>query len=246
MTRPRAQAEALCRRIEAAGGRAVRFPTVEIRPVSAAGEARARLLAPRDLIVFISRNAVEQAQALLGGRPLPRGVRLAAVGRATAEAMREAGMEPDLVPDAGYDSESLLALPALRAVAGARALIVRGEGGRPLLGQTLKERGAEVVYAEVYRRVVPDVDATVLVSVWRQSIAYVTATSDEVLTNLLAMVPASAHAWLFSLPLVVLGPRNVETARGLGFRSVDFAGEASDEAIVRALCRARSSEPVEA
>ncbi len=111
---------------------------------------------PADLYVFISPNAVTFAGRLLEGHSLPDGARLAAVGSGTAQALQQAGFKVDLLPDARFDSEGLLALPELSRLAGRRVVIVRGEGGRPLLGDELRARGADVVYAEVYRRSRPE------------------------------------------------------------------------------------------
>jgi uroporphyrinogen-III synthase len=251
VTRPAAQARELCGLIEDAGGRPIACPTVEIRPARDPDAARGLLSAGYDLVIFISRNAVEHALALLpdraalvgdadGARATPQ---LAAVGRATATAMQEADLAPQLVPESGFDSESLLALPALRRVAGRRVLIVRGEGGRAMLGETLAQRGAEVAYAEVYRRVAPEIDVAALLPEWRQSLSFVTATSDEVLVNLLAMVPESAHRWLRGLPLAVLSERNAGKAMELGFRVVAVAKEPSNTGLCDALCRLRLNSP---
>ncbi|MCG6943614.1 MAG: uroporphyrinogen-III synthase [Thiohalocapsa sp.] len=236
VTRPAAQADGLCRLVEAAGGRPVRFPTVDIRPPTDPAAAAARLVEPWDCIVFISRNAVEGALALAGDALHASPARLAAVGRATAAAMKRAGMAPSLVPDAGFDSEALLAMPALTAIAGQRVLIVRGEGGRALLGNTLAGRGADVAYAEVYRRAAPSVDPAEQLPSWQQTLGFVTATSDEVLHNLLALVPAAEQPWLKDLPLAVLSARNAETARGLGFTRVAVAPQPGDDGMLAALC----------
>ena len=162
---------------------------------------------------------------------------LGAVGRATAAALTEQGLPPDLVPDRGFDSEALLALPALTQVTGRRVLIVRGEGGRPLLGDTLRSRGAEVSFAEVYRRAQPDVDVSTELSAWRDRLAFVTVTSDEVLQNLLQLLGATNRAWLLATPLVVISDRGGATAMKLGFRTVAVAKETSDEGLIDALCR---------
>jgi uroporphyrinogen-III synthase len=267
VTRPAAQARELCRLIEEAGGRPVPFPTVEIRPSRSPDAARALLRAGCDLVIFISRNAVEHALALLPDRAAltgglagdstgpssvegsgeataaGSGPQLAAVGRATATAMQEAGLAPHLVPASGFDSESLLALPALTRVAGKRVLIVRGEGGRAKLGETLTQRGASVAYAEVYQRVPPATDAAALVPEWQQSLSFVTATSDEILVNLLAMVPEAEHRWLRRLPLAVLSDRNASTAIELGFRIVAVSKEPSDAGLCDALCRLQLNNP---
>jgi len=253
VTRPAGQAERLCQLVTEAGGEPISFPTLEIGATTEPEKARQRLAAPRDLVLFVSRNAVEHALQLLppdlqaqwsrplapepssagaAGRPL-----LGAVGRATAAALREHGMGPDLVPARGFDSEALLALPALTQVAGKRALIVRGDGGRPLLGDTLRERGAEVAFAEVYRRTRPDVDVSAELASWRDRLGFVTVTSDEVLHNLLEMLGPANRDWLLSMPLVVISDRGGATAMQLGFRRVAVADETSDEGILEALCR---------
>ncbi len=237
VTRPAMQSADLCRLIEAAGGRAVAFPTMEIRPAEDMELVRARLSEPWDLIVFISRNAVAGALALVPPGDPFHGARIAAVGRATADALTQAGHPPDLIPAQRFDSASLLALPELARVSGQRVLIVRGVGGLPLLGETLAERGANVAYAEVYRRAPPSVSTAGLIETWRREIGFVTVTSDEILTNLVDLVEPSARPWLFSLPLVVFSERGAGTAIGLGFRTVAVVREASDEAIVDALCR---------
>jgi uroporphyrinogen-III synthase len=236
VTRPAGQAETLCRLIESAGGRALAFPTMEIVQVADPGEARALLAEPWHLMVFTSRNAVEHALALGADGRWPQAERLAAVGRATAAALTAAGRAPDLVPPERFDSESLVALPGLADIAGRRVLIVRGEGGRALLGEVLAERGAEVRFAEVYRRVRPDLDPAPLIARWSSDLHLVIATSDEVLLNLIEILGAPGRAPLLATPLVTISERTAQTARGLGFRTVLVAERAEDPAILRALC----------
>ncbi|WP_462320761.1 uroporphyrinogen-III synthase [Halochromatium sp.] len=245
VTRPSAQAARLCQLVREAGGEPIEFPTLEIRAASHPEQARRRLAESWDIILFVSRNAVEYGVELFPPELLARlsssgpsqGLRLGAVGRATAAALKERGLAPDLVPEHGFDSEALLALPALIQVAGKRALIVRGEGGRPLLGETLHQRGAEVAFAEVYRRALPDVDVSAALADWRERLGFVTATSDEVLQNLLEMIGPEHQAWLLAMPLVVISDRGGATAMQRGFRRVAVAAETSDEGIVDALCR---------
>lgn len=263
VTRPTAQAERLCQLIREAGGEPIAFPTLEIRAASHPEQARQRLAEPWDLMLFVSRNAVEHGVALfepdllarLSSNLPPRALTgqqrtapqqpaasvdrplLGAVGRATAAALEEQGLAPDLVPERGFDSEALLALPALTQVAGKRVLIVRGEGGRPLLGEALHERGAEVAFAEVYRRALPAMDVSAELDAWHERLGFLTATSDEVLQNLLKMIGPEHQAWLLSMPLVVISDRGGATAMQLGFRRVAVAEETSDEGIVDALCR---------
>lgn len=238
VTRPSGQAEGLCRLISSAGGCPVPFPVIAIRPAEDPRPAQLLLGQSWDLIVFVSRNAVEHSLSLLPQGRLPSGPQVAAVGQATALALCAAGRAADLVPTGRFDSESLLSLPELAVMSDKRVLIVRGQGGRPLLGDTLVERGARLAYAEVYRRVIPDSDPAPLLARWEQDVQLATATSGEVLKNLLTLVGRGGRTLLLATPLVVVSERTARTARCAGFARVELAKRAADEAVVAALCRA--------
>jgi uroporphyrinogen-III synthase len=241
VTRPAEQAENLCALIRQAGGEPILFPTVSIEASVHSKQARTRLAESWDILIFISRNAVKFARALLPDEqlppPPPAGPLIAAVGAATAAALKAAGRPPDLIPNHHFDSEGLLELPELTDVRGRRVLIVRGEGGRPMLGDTLSQRQAEVAYAEVYRRALPRTDASAQLPDWHERLRLLTATSDEVLNNLCHLVPAAEHPWLRTLPLAVYSNRTAARAMELGFRVVAVASESSDPALLDALCR---------
>jgi len=243
ITRPAAQAEGLCRLVETAGGRAVRFPAIAIAPVANREPARELLAREWDLILFVSRNAVEQALPLFPRRRLPTEPQLGAVGAATAQALTLAGLAPALMPTGRFDSESLLALPALADLKGRRVLIVRGVGGRGLLGDTLIERGAQLAYAEVYRRTLPVTDAASLLTRWRRDVQLVTATSGEILDNLLTLIGEQGRDLLFDTPLVVISEGTGKTATALGFARVAVADGAADAAVLAALCRIVETTP---
>ena len=237
VTRPVGQADGLCRAVRDAGGRPWLFPALEIR----AGGDPARLqtifqrLAEFRLAIFVSANAVAFSLPWFrcaGG--VPDGMRLAAVGKATARALEERLAAPDLVPQAGFDSEALLALPELQQVAGQAVLILRGEGGRPLLGDTLTQRGAEVVYAELYRRDCPQADVSSLLASWDR-IQVVIATSEELLENLLQLFGEAGRSALLGKTLLVISPRLATFAREQGFNEVLQAQDAGDEALLAAL-----------
>ncbi|QIK36991.1 uroporphyrinogen-III synthase [Caldichromatium japonicum] len=234
VTRPAGQAEPLCRLIEAAGGRPIRFPTIAIEPTRDA-QAAVRLAEPWDLMYFVSPNAVDQAIALVGEGTWPRVKWIAAVGRGTARMLETAGRAPDLVPNERYDSESLLAMPELADMRGRRVLIVRGEGGRELFAQAMRERGAEVFFAEVYRRVRPAVDSAPLIARWQDEVQLAIATSDEVLINLVELIGQKGRAQLLATSLVVIAERTAQTAHGLGFATVRVAARADDTAILESL-----------
>jgi uroporphyrinogen-III synthase len=241
VTRPAHQADTLCRLIEAAGGEAIRFPVLAIAPPLDRRSALAMVaqLAQYELAVFVSPNAVELGLDLIeaqGG--LPPGLRLAVVGEGSGRALRaRLGRGPDLQPSERYDSEGLLALPVLQQVTGWRIVIFRGDGGRELLGQTLRERGATVDYAEVYRRERPIADREALeAQLARGAVDIVTVTSSEGLRNLLELAGAESAQRLKQLPLVVVSERTAALAQALGFSLPALvAAQASDAGLVQAV-----------
>ncbi|WP_228719976.1 fused uroporphyrinogen-III synthase HemD/membrane protein HemX [Methylococcus geothermalis] len=238
VTRPKDQAEPLCELVEAAGGRPVRFPLLDVRPSARAAEGAALLqgVSEWDWWIFISANAVNQARALGVLRSDGDTPRIAAIGKATADALAEAGITVDLIPEPQSNSEGLLAMPAMQDVAGRRILIVRGEGGREELKERLVERGALVQYAELYRRVPVSTDTETLVDGLRTSaFDMLTVTSGEALEHLYALVPPEDRERLLGTPLVVISERLKNQAGSLGFRYVSVADTASDPAVLQAL-----------
>lgn len=209
VTRPAGQAGDLVAAIEAAGGRSIAFPVIEIAPRSAqeiAADLAAR--ADPDIVIFISRNAVEHGLAWAGDGAI------AAVGPATAAAIEAAARVVDICPAGGFDSESLLAEPALRDVRGKTVRIIRGNGGRELLATTLRERGAHVDYLEVYARRLPDYDPAEIEAVRRGleggEIDAIVVMSVESLHNLLALLPESCHAAFAKTRLVTPASRVIK------------------------------------
>jgi len=247
VTRPREQAEHLSQLIEREGGTAVRFPAVEItEPSDPTSLPRAvERLDEFDLAIFISPNAVHRAMPAILTRAggIPKKLIFVCVGRGSAHALKTFGIEHPIAPTGSFDSEALLNLPELQRVAGTHIVIFRGEGGRALLGQTLKQRGAHVEYAECYRRRRPTADPTVLRNLLDKSVEIISVTSIEVLQNLLAMVDAEAQSWLFKTPIVVLSQRQASACREAGFLTkAIIAREASDEAVLEAIKTWRASQ----
>ncbi len=238
VTRPEHQSEGLCDLIQAARGRPVRFPALEIRGPVDKYAARAELAGATraDLLIFVSANAVQYAFPLLPEQ-LPLNVDVAAVGGATAQALRAVGLDPTLVP-ARMDSEGLLALPQLHAVQGKSVYILRGEGGRELLYDTLRARGADVHQVNVYRRRVPQRPAGVanLLRHWPQLVQVVTATSNAILDNLFTLLGDEGARLVRGTPLVVISQRMAEHAIGLGCEHVYVAHSARDVDVLTALC----------
>jgi len=249
VTRPEHQAHHLCRLVEAEGGSAILFPALDIHAAPDRPASRA-MVGPVDrysLIVFVSANAVRFGSDLVGQR---RDLRIAAIGRATAQALNAAGLRVSIIPKGGSDSETLLAAPELQHMAGQRVLIVRGRGGRELLGDTFTARGAEVVYAEVYERQPARPSRERLGEIeelWRHGgIDVYTATSSELLESLVGLVTPRCRELMDSTALLTGAARVADRAARLGLGSpVILAGAPDDEALVEALIawNARRSLP---
>ena len=237
VTRPVLQAENLCRLLAENKGVALRFPTLEIvgvQPEASIVEAAAG----SDWLIFTSSNAVDFAIKAFGGKMpcLNAGLRIAAVGQATASALQQAGWRVDCVPASEFSSEGLLAEASMQAVTGARCTIVRGVGGREKLAEALISRNTEVGYLEVYSRCLPDTDCTELEDALRSNLLQATTvTSVETLQNLLHMLPAEAVALLRRLPLVVVSDRIKKTAEQLGFKQIAVSRQPTDAAILEIL-----------
>ncbi|HSN31323.1 MAG TPA: uroporphyrinogen-III synthase [Ideonella sp.] len=227
LTRPPELGARLARLIEERGARAIAFPVIAIEPLPA--PSMLARLADYDLVVFISPSAVRVAMPAIGA--WPPGVAAAGVGSGTRRELERAGVRSVIAPTEGADSEALLALAPLRQIGGKRVLIVRGEGGRALLGDTLAARGARVEYAECYRRLRPDVDASALVERWNAGeVDAVTVFSAQGLDHLVAFVGGQRVA---GTPLFVAHRRIASHAASLGLPQVVVAGPGDDEMIER-------------
>lgn len=245
VTRPRHQAGDLVRQIEALGGRAVVLPTVEIAaPADWAPVDRALVrLGDYSWLVFTSTNGV---QALLGrlrhvGRDLRAlgGVKLAAIGPATADALRAYHLEPDLVP-AEYNSEGLSAALS-PMVGGTRVLLARADRGLDLLRDELSQV-AEVDQIAVYsqRDAVIEAGHPALAQLAGGEIDFVTLTSSNIARALASALDERAceHIRSGRTAVVTISPRTSAAARERGLPVAAEAGEYTTAGVVAALCRA--------
>jgi uroporphyrinogen-III synthase len=216
--------------LEAAGGEALRYPTIEIAPPEDA-DALLRAVAflgQCDLAIFVSPTAVREGLRAAG--TWPAHVDVAAVGPGTQAALAQQGFANVLAPRSGADSEALLAEPALHNLQGRRVLVFRGAGGRELLAGELAARGAEVRHAECYRRVRPATDLGALAERWSGSgVDAVTVFSAGALENLFELLPREAHALVTATPLFASHARIAEHARRRGVREIVVSGPGDDD-----------------
>jgi len=230
VTRPAGQSTHLAEALVAQGAHPVLFPVLAIEALADPTpilDAAIRL-DTYDWAVFVSPNAVDKAlAAILAERPWPAGVRVATVGLSSEQALARRGIGQVTAPRERFDSEALLALPEFAEAAGKRFVIFRGDGGRDLFGDTLKERGATVDYVTCYRRIRPQTDAAPLLKLWNEGrLDAMTITSSEGLRNLHDMIGKLGQGWLRRTPTFVPHARIAAQAQALGLHNVILTGPA--------------------
>ena len=237
-TRPAHQQAELSAMLEREGARVLSFPVIEILRCEA--QAAARDLSRYDILLFVSRNAVDGAVELFGATQLAAVPRLGVIGSATRAALIDHIGDPGaaLISSEPYNSEALLTADALQQVAGRRILILRGQEGRNLLGDELAARGAQVEYAEVYRRALPPVDVGAFDRLVAEAFpTLVILTSNEGMHNLFELVDSGAAQRLRQTPWLLISERMRESALKLGHNaSIIIASGASDDGIRHTIC----------
>jgi len=229
VTRPEIQAEELCNGLRALGAEPLLFPTIAIVPPEAGGPLDQAIaqLADYDWIIFTSVNGVEQFWARLveirqssggnGADELSFQGKVAAIGPATAEALRGRGVQVHLMP-AEYRAEAIL--DEIGDVAGQRILLPRADIARPALADGLRLTGAQVDEVPAYRTIKGDPPQAAFEAL-RAGVDVVTFTSSSTVRNFVSLTQGLDYGD----PLIAcIGPVTAATARELGFR-VDMVAE---------------------
>lgn len=231
VTRSRDQASVLARRLAVEGALAIEVPTIEIADASDGGAALRAALArvtSFDWVAFSSANAVKRVFAeLRDGRSLG-GVKVAAVGAATAASLREHGIVADLIAEVAV-AEGLAATFGPAPQDGCSVLLTQAAGARDALAAGLTSLGYRVETAEAYRTVHPPLD---------EATAGLLAGADAITFSSSSTVEGFLDAFgLGLLPPVVasIGPITTETATARGVDVAVQAKAASAEGIVEAL-----------
>jgi uroporphyrinogen-III synthase len=241
-TRPAHQQAELSSLLELEGAQILSFPVIDIVPLESS-LARKRLtqqISDYDILLFVSRNAVDNAFRYIDSTRFKPGLWFGVIGTATrlALAQRVTRLDSCLLAGSPYNSETLLEADALQQVDGKRVLILRGQEGRSLLGEELAARGAEVDYCEVYRRELPfyavaDFDRLVE----NAFPTLVILTSNVGMHNLIELVDPPAAERLRRIPWLLISERMRESALNLGHNApIIIARSASDKGIQQAIC----------
>ena len=232
VTRARAQASGLARRLEELGATVVQAPAIRTEPLPGPSPD----LGQYDLVCFTSPNAVAAlfdrlAQAI----ELPRdarafaGARIAAIGPGTARALAEHGLVADIVPERSI-AESLV--QALADVPVERALVARAKEARDVLPEALRERGAEVDVLALYETVAEPLSPAALKHA--READYITFTSSSTVRFFLDAAGDSGGLSP-ETRIVSIGPVTSETLRARGFEPHLEAWDHDVEGVVRAI-----------
>lgn len=248
VTRPRGRADALIAAIAAQGGEVAHIPLLAVVPlheqrdamICAATTQRIRELNKYQRVIAISVNALHFGMPWLKQywSSLPPHIIWYGIGTATLAAYVEYGIAA-YGGSAAMNSEALLALPDLQSLNGERILILRGVGGREQLAAVLCERGAQVDYAECYRRIEPVLDAEQSAQMQNLAFDAICVNSNETLQNLWQCLPAAARQRAREHTLIAPSARVAAAAHQLGFLRVITADNAGTEATLKALLKVR-------
>lgn len=241
VTRPAHQAQDQIDQLTRLGATAVPLPLLQINAVTEDDPSyhplKSRIL-DLDLyhsVIFISVNAARIGADWIDQYwpQLPLGVSWLAIGRRTTQALANYGITA-FHSEQGYDSEALLAATPLQAIDGRKILIMRGQGGRELLADTLRQRGAEVDYADLYQRSCPHYSEAQLNSALTTPLDALLVTSAQALDNLQALA-GPRLASLQHHPLIVPSERIASLAQQQSWQQVRVAEGPDDRAMIQAL-----------
>ena len=239
VTRSRSQASGLVARLRELGADVIEFPTIAFAEPDDFGpldEALARL-GDYSWVVFTSVNGVDAFFERLDGdaRSLA-GVRVAAIGPATAARLAQHGIVADVVPGE-YRGEAVFeAMRDAGSLSGARVLIARAQEAREALPELLCEAGAEVDVVAAYKTVAPNGDGAEELARRLEAgdIDGVTFTSSSTARNLVALLGDDAVA-LRNAMLFSIGPITSATLRDLGFDDIVEADEYTIDGLLAAI-----------
>jgi uroporphyrinogen III methyltransferase/synthase len=240
-TRPIHQTDALAESLAALGARVVAQPAIEIGPPHdwAPVDAAIEQLGTFAWAVFSSANGVRAFLDRLAttGRDVRvlGGVRLAAIGPATAETLAEYRLRPDVQP-AEYRAEALAAALA-PAARGQRVLLVRASRGREVLAETLTAAGADVAQVVAYEsRDVTAADSDAATALAAGRVDWVTVTSSAIARSLVKLFGDE----LRRAKLAAISPLTAGVLSEAGFPPAAIAKAYTVEGVVAAILAAES------
>ena len=240
VTRTRAQASALCDTLARRGAQPIELPTIQIEPPDDYAELDAALadIAAYDWAIFTSANGVDavfgRLEALgLDARAL-HGVKVGAIGPATAAGLRGRGIAADFMPRAFVAESVIEGMAAAYDLAGKRALLPRADIARAALSEGLAALGMRVDDVTAYRTVTPPDSAERARAVLREGVDIATFTSSSTARNLRALLDGNIDA-LQDVTIACIGPITARAAADMGLKVDIMASEYTIAGLVRAI-----------
>ena len=256
ITRPRAQADDFAEKLRSAGFEPISFPVIEIQPIgnNVALERALEKLNCYEWVVFTSVNAVDVVCSPSPLTPLPRGegdssrerfpspfgrgqgegIRVAAIGPKTAEALRKHSIEPDFVPEE-YVAEAIL--PGLGDLQGKWVLLPRAEIARAELPKAILSRGGIAHEITVYRTLPAEIDMDGFKAL-KSGVDVITFTSASTVENFVA-VTRQHNLDPLNLPnnplVACIGPITEQAAKEAGFQNLVVAKEYTTDGLIEAI-----------
>lgn len=221
-TRPKGQAQEFTKIITDAGGVAIECPTLEIKATPDDWVNSLPKLHTVNQAIFISANAVHYCFKALKQHRMnwSQQINVIAIGQASAKALKAYHIPVNETPNIP-NSESVLTLNTLDQLNNQTVLLFKGEGGRLLIEEGLRLRGAKVYPLSVYQRVLPEINRQLIQSIWREDLVdIILLTSEQSIHNLFQIFGEEAQHWLQSKPCLVISERLVESASLLGIKKL--------------------------
>jgi uroporphyrinogen III methyltransferase / synthase len=249
VTRAREQASEFKTILAGLGAHCIEFPTIEIEPPPSWEplDAAVSHLQPYDWLVFTSVNGVRlfMERLRLAGRDVRElhGVRVAAIGPKTAEALGQYGLRPDIVPGE-YRAEAILEELAGEELKGKRFLLPRAMVARDVLPETLRRWGAHVDVVPAYQTVLPRGRSTEMIERLRSGeIDCLTFTSSSTVSNFFSLFEkGSILPLLKDVRIACIGPITAKTAEQHGIEVDIMPSEYTIAGLVHAICSHFESE----
>ncbi len=252
ITRPRSQADEFANKLRSAGIEPIYFPVIEIQPIENNLALERALEKPGcyEWIVFTSVNAVDvvfspSSPVLLSkekgvsspfGRGQGEGVRVAAIGPKTADALRKHNIEPNFIPEE-YVAEAIL--PGLGDLAGKWVLLPRAEIARKALPEAIVNAGGTAHEIAVYKTLPTQPDPAGLAAL-RSGVDVVTLTSPSTAQNFVAIAKRNGLDPL-NLPgnplFACIGPITEQAAKEAGFQNIVTAKDYTTEGLIEAIVK---------
>ncbi len=238
VTRPGKDGEALCHLLQQRHIQSLHHPLIAFKQ-GRDSEKLISALAQCDIVIAVSQHAVTWAWEVLQqhDHTFPPHLNYIAIGDRTAQFLQQHQLKNVVSPKIS-DSEHLLDLPALKLVKNKRILILRGNGGRELIHQTLTQRGAQVEYNEIYHRVSLPIPPLNTWAQWKaQGVSHLVITSGEQLAFFMSQVPKSYLLWVTQLILYVPSQRIYQQAEQIGFSHIINTGSAANLVLLDCLSK---------